>query len=452
MFKLWKLFGLQLKKLTNYNLKIFKITTILFVSMIGYYFFEFYLKENNANLHFWCIQISNDFNFGSFNRVSLPIHCDEGTYRLSSYSLEQFFSKNNPYQTRPLYLFLIYVLSNLIDFFIFFELSDYQNFRFSMLILQSLIMTSIISLFVSLFNLKLNSFKDFFLVALLIGMPGIRWNIFFPSAGNLTLLFFLIVLNQIVKKQKFKSDKRYIYLLLSFLSLAHLSSLVYGLIIELVDFVRTKKINLLNRILDIGILVFLPLIYRLVIYISPYEFFDWHTGVYSQFSWIIIELQNGTFFNFETLNTHLITYFEITSNYLGYFFILLSYFLALFLLLKYKKKEIPIKVKYAFFINLIIFIFWGLQGYYESFRFTNYSIGYFLFITIFIFLVESFEKDIYLISAVLLYILSVGYIEPYNETLNYPQLNYFTYLSIFLFFVFILKEIRLKKERLSNVG
>ena len=417
--------------------------------MIGYYFFEFYIRENNPSLHFWCIQISNDFNFGPFNRVPLPIHCDEGPYRLSSQSLEQFFSKNNPYQTRPLYVFLIYALSNLIDFFTFYNLTEYQNFRFSIIVLQILIMTSIIYLFISLLNIKFKSFKDFFIIVLLIGIPGIRWNIFFPSAGNLTLLFFLIVLNLIVKKEKFKNDKKSIYLLLSVLSLAHLSSIVYGLIIELVDLLNTKKINLLNRILDLGILVIFPLIYRFIVHLSPYEFYDWHTGVYSQFSWIIFELQNGTFFNFETLNTHIVTYIEITSNYLGYFFILLSYFFALLLLLKYKKKEIPIKVKYAFFINLIIFIFWGLQGLYESFRFTNYSIGYFLFIAIFILLVESFEKDIYLITAIFFYILSVGYIEPYNEALNYPQLNYLTFLSSFLFFVFISKEIRLDKESLS---
>tara|TARA_B100001121_G_C18676721_1_gene616565 strand:- start:817 stop:2169 length:1353 start_codon:yes stop_codon:yes gene_type:complete len=447
---LWKLFGLQLKKLKIINnLKTLKVVTTLFVSIIGYYFFEFYLIENNANLHFWCIQISNNFNFGPFAGVSLPIHCDEGPYRLSSQSLEQFFSKNNPYQTRPLYVFLIYVLSNLIDFFIFFEISEYQNFRFSMIVLQILIMISIISLFVSLLKLEFKSFKDFFIIVLLIGIPGIRWNIFFPSAGNLTLLFFLIVLNLITNKQKFQSGKKYTYLLLGVLSLAHLSSIIYGLIIELVDFARTKKVNLLNRILDLGILIFFPLIYRFIIYISPYEFYDWHTGVYSQFSWIIFELQNGTFFTFETLNTHIITYLKITYNYIGYFFILLSYFFLLMLLLKYKKKEIPIKVKYAFLINLIIFIFWGLQGLYESFRFTNYSIGYFLFITIFILLVESFEKDMYLISAILFYILSIGYIEPYNESLNYPQLNFLTYLSVTLFFVFIFKEIKLKKEILK---
>ena len=72
-----------------------------------------------------------------------------------------------------------------------------------------------------------------------------------------------------------------------------------------------------------------------------------------------------------------------------------------------------------------------------------------MFIAIFILLVESFEKDIYLITAIFFYILSVGYIEPYNEALNYPQLNYLTFLSSFLFFVFIFKEIRLDKESLS---
>ena len=51
--------------------------------------------------------------------------------------------------------------------------------------------------------------------------------------------------------------------------------------------------------------------------------------------------------------------------------------------------------------------------------------------------------------AIFFYILSVGYIEPYNEALNYPQLNYLTFLSSFLFFVFIFKEIRLDKESLS---
>ena len=56
----------------------------------------------------------------------------------------------------------------------------------------------------------------------------------------------------------------------------------------------------------------------------------------------------------------------------------------------------------------------------------------------------------YLISAILFYILSVGYVEPYNEALNYPQINYLTYLSVFSFFAFIFKQIKSDKESLSN--
>ena len=432
-----------------YNLHLFKIFPILFVSLIAYYLFEFYLIENNANLHFWCININNNFNLGSLKAVSLPIHCDEGPYRLASQSIEQFFSKNNPYQSRPLYVFLIYFISNLIDSLLFFDLSEYQNFRLSMIILQTVIMTAIISLFVSLLKLEFNSYRDFFIIILLIGIPGVRWNLFFPSAGNITLLLFLIILKLVVENKTLVKNKKSIYLFLSFLSLAHLTSIIYGFIYELINILRFKKTYFLSRIFNIGLLLIFPVLYRLMVYFLGYDFYDWHTGVYGQFSWIIYEIQDRTFFNFQTLGKHLATYLKITLNYLGYFLILLAYFFTLVILVKNKQKVIPITVKYAFLINSIIFIFWGLQGIYESFRFTNYSIGYFLFISIFIFLVESFNKNLYLISALFFYTLSIGYAEPYNEALNYPNLNYFTYLSVGFFIVFIFKEIRLKKEKIK---
>ena len=69
-----------------------------------------------------------------------------------------------------------------------------------------------------------------------------------------------------------------------------------------------------------------------------------------------------------------------------------------------------------------------------------------MFISTFILLVESFEKNIYLIASLLLYLLSIGYIEPYNAALDYPQVNLLTYLSLALFTVFIIKEIKLNKE------
>ena len=437
-----------MKKLSKF--KLFKVFSVLLTSIVGYYFFEFYLTENNANLHFWCIQINKNFNFGFVNGVSLPIHCDEGPYRLASQSIDQFFSKNNPYQTRPLYVFFIYFISNLIDYILFFDLSEYQNFRFTMIILQILIMSCIVLVFSSIMKLEYKSYKDYLIIILLIGIPGVRWNVFFPSVGNLTLLFFLITLKLITDKPLTEKNKYFMYLFLSFLSLAHLSSIIYGLIYEFIDFVRTKKINFFPRLLNIGLLILIPLIYRFIVYVSNYEFYDWHTGVHGQYSWIIYEIQNGTFFNFKTLTTHIITYLSITLNYLGYFLIILGYFLCLVFLTKYKKKDIPINVKYALAINIIIFSFWGLQGIYESFRFTNYSIGYFLFVSTFILLVEMFKKNVYLIASLFFYHLSIGYIEPYNAELDYPQVNILTYLSLGLFIVFIIKEIRLDKKVLIN--
>ena len=427
------------------SLKILKILFSIFATISVFYFFEFYIETSNVNGNFWCIQVSNDFNIGSYN-ISLPIHCDEGPYRLASTSLEKFFSAENPYQTRPLYVFLIFLLRQFVETIFIFELSDYQNFRISSFLVQIIILGSIVYTFSYLMKLKFDNLKDYLLIALVVAIPGIRWNIFFPSAGNLTLLFFLICLALTAKKTSLLKNKNNVYIFFSFISLAHLSSIIYGLILELIDLLKTKKINFLKRLQNIFLLGLFPLVYRLLVYISDYEFYDWHTGVYSQFSWIMDELQTGNFFTFVTLNAHLKTYSEVTIDYLGHFLLLIIYFVILLAVVMIKKQKVPRKIKFAFFINTLIFLFWGLQGIYESFRFTNYSIGYFLFISIFILIIDSFKKNVYLIFSILFYFASIGYLEPYNNQLDYPQLNLLTFFSILFFLVFSFQEIKLNYE------
>ena len=108
---------------------------------------------------------------------------------------------------------------------------------------------------------------------------------------------------------------------------------------------------------------------------------------------------------------------------------------------------IPKKIKIALFINSLVFIFWGFQGIYESFRFTNYSIGYFLFISIMIFSIETYKNNLYLQFSILAYALSLNYLEAYNSALNFPQFNILTVLSILFFIYFLFKEISLNKGR-----
>ncbi len=64
-------------------LKNFKLFTTVLFSFLGLYLFEFYIQPNNANIHFWYVQTLNNFNFGPLKSVSLPIHCDEGPYRIA---------------------------------------------------------------------------------------------------------------------------------------------------------------------------------------------------------------------------------------------------------------------------------------------------------------------------------------------------------------------------------
>lgn len=123
---------------------ILKIFTIIFISFFGFYIYEIYFNGLNSNYNFWCIQVESNFYINAIGNISLPIHCDEGPYRLASGSVENFFSKSNPYQTRPFYVLIISLIRQLVEVITFSQISDYQNFRFSMIIVQISLLSAII--------------------------------------------------------------------------------------------------------------------------------------------------------------------------------------------------------------------------------------------------------------------------------------------------------------------
>ena len=114
--------------------------------------------------------------------------------------------------------------------------------------------------------------------------------------------------------------------------------------------------------------------------------------------------------------------------------------------MKLQNKKTPVSIKTSFKINFFVFIFWSLQGIYEPFRFVNYSIGYFLFLSLIIFVIE-FEYNLYLLFSALIYSLSVPYLEPYNSALNTPQINVLTTISVAFFFIFVTNEISSLKTK-----
>lgn len=170
---------------TKKTYKIF-ISTFFFVLFL--YIFDFYIFDNSTNLQFWCVEI----NTIQQQNMKIPIHCDEGPYQFASQSIENFFDKANPYQGRPLFVFVLSFFRNIFSIFSFLNLSEYQIFRLSFVFIQILILIFIVVEFAKLINLKFDKTIDYFLVLSLLSIPSIRWNIFLSSVGNITFLHFFL--------------------------------------------------------------------------------------------------------------------------------------------------------------------------------------------------------------------------------------------------------------------
>ena len=127
-------------------LKHLKLSTTVFLGVVTFYFFEFYFQANNSNIHFWCVETFANFSFGPIKNMSLPIHCDEGPYRVASNSIEEFFSPSNPYQTRPLLVLILGFLRKFFELISVLNMSDYQIFRISIFLIQFVILF-LVSLF-----------------------------------------------------------------------------------------------------------------------------------------------------------------------------------------------------------------------------------------------------------------------------------------------------------------
>jgi len=237
------------------------------------------------------------------------------------------------------------------------------------------------------------------------------------------------------KKIKFLKNRKNLYLVLGLLSLAHSSAVMYALIIFLYDFLNEKKINLSSLIL----LPLAQIIYEFSYRLAGFQSYDWGREVYKQFYWIFDVLQGDETGECQQLNTFLKCYFQITQNYLGYFILGLTF---LFIIFAYRKFNFVGKNKLLnqlFLCCLITYIFWSFMGYYESFRFVNYSIGYFIFLS-FIFYMKEIDHYKYLFGiSILFYQISIKYLEPFELTI--VDFNFFNVSSSVLFLGYLYTNI-----------
>ena len=414
------------------NKKYFNLAIWTFLYFIAAYVFEIYFYSPDNNF-FWCITP----NFFDELNTYLPVHCDEGPYQLASQSLEYFFSERNPYQKRPLYIISIFTVRSVIEFLSFGILSEYLEFRLAMIVIQYFILYLIALNSAKFFKIEKFNIHGLSILFLIFSIPNIRWNLFFPSHGNITLLLMLFSLNKLKDVNSLKNQNMTsFFIFMGIASLFHRSSIFYGLIITLiVFFVYSKKFI---EVFSYIFFMLLPtVIYELFYLITEYESFDWNKEIYGQFYWfldLLIGRQNQ--YHNDTcqkIDTFLNCNFEISFYFINYF--AGAIFLFTVLLFKNKKLIKDRNFQNILIISSFIFIFWSFQGLYPNFRFINYSIGYFLFLSI-IYICSFYEKNILLCFSILIYEFSILYLEVYSITYFKP--NVLTYLALSSFSLYIM--------------
>ena len=426
----------------NNNSKTRTVVCIVFC-LIFTYLYDFYFQQNTFN-NFWCVSME-DFNFLGFG-LNLPIHCDEGPYFMASESIEYFLSDQNPYQKRPIYIFTISMVRLFIKPLSLLGFSDYLIFRISMLIIQAFVIFIIIRLYNVVFKVKIFDLNYYLCIFGLLFIPNIKWNIFFPSFGNLTLLASLLFLGVSLKSIKFLNSDPKIYLFFGMLSMLHRTFLILGFILLLIKIFETKNYKLITNLKNVIFLLSSQLLYELMFVVLSLESFDWNKEIYGQFYWILDRIKGvETINNIEfcqSFGTFLNCYISKTWEYIMFFHIPIIYLFICYSLFFIKFGHITeqIYVKYLLISSLSIYVFWSISGYYPNFRFINYSLGYLIFLN-FIFLCRfNFYNKNLLMTSVIVFQLSINYLEPY-KSYKY-EYDFMTLVSCLLFAIFIFKELR----------
>ncbi len=411
-----------------------KPSSLIFVTSLFFfvaYVIEFIFLNADAS-YFWCISTNY---FESINAI-LPIHCDEGPYRQASESFDFFFSENNPYQKRPIYVILISVLRQLINFLSFGLLSNYVEFRVSMVILQLMILFFIGFNAVKLFNLEKLDLQNLLILFTIFSIPNIRWNLLFPSHGNLTLLLLIYTLRKLNNINYLDDDYTY-FSVIGLGALLHRSAIIYAIIFIITKLFVKKRFSLKNIFFNLLLVILPTAIYELSIYFSRYRSFDWNREIYGQFYWIVDIILGREVFYHDMSCQQLSTFINCNLNVTKYFvqyFIVGIIFLTLLIFINLNVFQ-DIFFKNLILFTFTIYIFWALQGLYPNFRFVNYSLGYFLFLGL-IYINYKYYKSTFFSLSILVYEFSIFYLEPYSVLTL--KLNYLSYVSIVLFIAFFI--------------
>lgn len=399
--------------------------TIIFVLCL--YVLEFYVLLPDLTTK-RCLNIING-NFLNF-KLKIPIHCDFQYYFNASSSIEYFFSDKNPYQKRPLFVFLQFLISSALSFFTFNYFENLENFRITNLVVQILILYLISLQITKLFKNK--NLSNYLLIIVFYLIPNIRWNIFFPSHGSLTLLGALWTLN-LMSKKTISNSKNLITTLIGFgiFSLAHRMFMVYGMIFLIFEINKSKNFSKVV----FSLLIYIPTyIYEKLIDIFGKTSYDYNVAAYKQFYWIIDKLNKRNTFNHNEFCQEFISFYKcnlnITIDLIKYYWLQIVFTLILFILIKFKKNILHIQN--LLLLTLISYLFWSLIGWYPPFRFVNYSIGYFIFILFALTVSSNLKFDYLFIISMIVSLINFEYLGVYDGP-NFFDMNIYRIISILIF-------------------
>ena len=401
--------------------------------------------------------ICDDYNIYTFSKI-LPNYnfvyptslCDDKVYFSIAENFTNLFTESgSQYQSRPLYVFIPFVINNILSNFSLFQEISFI-YELSYLLTQFIISVFTLNTLINILK-KYYIIKNFdiFSISLIYFMNPVQQFVMFTTSNG-TLSFTMLVLS-IYFLEKYLNNKNIIIVcfLIGILFLAN-RSFVVSLIVFLIMRLFTKKINIKNLLeVFVGFITFwIPIyIYRLIIRLNGYEVADTNVIDYGQFIWVSKYFNSGIGFwaskfvlskdNFDLrLKTNWDSKDEwycqsIPENFICYFedirlssiYLFIPVFLIIFSILF--SKQINSSLRKNFLItSFVTMFFWSFIGWFPPLRFGLYSYGNVLMILLILYF-SSFDNLYIKLSYTLTLLFGLLNISHWNN----PQLIEITYLD-----------------------
>ena len=376
------------------------IYVVGFGIIINFLIFQLGLIENS---YFICVEIiKNKFEvFNSSIALNYPQSCDQGNYYEGFFSFNEIINKNHPYQTRPIYIFAVYVVYKTLSLF---STENILLMHLAVFLIHCFILSISIKLFTLIKKIKP---QDLLLVIpIAIMNPIFKWGLFTPSNQTLTFLeiIYCLYLIKHVDSINFKKQS----LILGILILAHRPfALCYFLMIFWHNVVinKFKNISIIDEIKNALIFISPWIVFRGYIYINGYIPYDDLARTWGQFKWIFDYIRGLISYESEW---HCVT---MPENFICYFSDSLDTFLylsipligALIYFVQNKKNFLDYKSE-LLIIFLMFYSFYSLIGWYPPLRFNLYSISNTLCLFLIISIVSSnrvLSKNIYILGNII---------------------------------------------------